>query len=890
MALVPGSVLGPYEILSPIGAGGMGEVYRSRDTKLGRNVAIKVLPSEVAETPERLARFRREAHLLAALNHPHIASIYGIEEIDERTFLVLELVEGDDLSERLKRGAIPIDEALDIARQVTEALEEAHEKGIVHRDLKLANIKVTPDGEVKVLDFGLAKAYGGDAADGSGSDLSHSPTLAREGTAAGVIMGTAGYMSPEQARGKPVDKRADNWAFGCVLYEMLAGKKLFTGETISDILAAVLKSDADWEALPASTPTSIRLLLRRCLDRDRKRRLQAMGEARIAIEDYLTDPDAASVLPSAPAASSAPRRRALPWAMVGALAVLSGVLAWSSLETPRSEKTVRLSITLPPTERLAGAGNLLVAISPDAERLVYAARSGKTSQLYVRELDAFEAKPLPQTEGAHNPFFSPDGKSVGFFAEGKLKKVPIEGGVPTELAEAAWGHGTWGPDGTIIYTPSYNTGLWRVSDRGGAPEELTSPEATEETLGHWWPQALPDGKTVFFTAFTTPAERSRIVALSLETMQQKTVMEGGSFGRHVPTGHLVYARRNTLVAVPFDLARLEPTAAPVPVLQDVPLDPSNGHSQFGFSHDGSLAYVPASVLTAERELVWVDRNGAIEPVTDVRHPYAHPRLSPDGSRAALTIRGSNRDLWIHELGRGTLTRLTFDPTSDQRPIWTPDGTKLLYMSDRPVFDLFWKPSDGSAEEESLLTSDYDKYPMSVSPDGKALVFLVSHPETRDDIWLLPLDGEKTPQALVRTQFVEQSAALSPNGRWLAYESDESGRFDVYVQAFPGLGGKRQISTDGGRGPLWARSGRELFYRNGDQMMAVPITTQSGFSAGEPRLLFEGRFEPPSRTPNYDVSLDGQRFLMIRTPPESAPRRLNVILNWFEELERLAPTN
>ncbi|MEE9264628.1 MAG: protein kinase [Vicinamibacteria bacterium] len=889
MRLVSGSLLGPYEILSPIGAGGMGEVYRARDTKLGRDVAIKVLPSEVAETPERLARFRREAHLLASLNHPHIASIYGIEEIEERPFLVLELVEGEDLSERLRRGVLPVDEALDVARQVAEALEEAHEKGIVHRDLKPANIKVTPDGEVKVLDFGLAKAYAGDTTDGSASDLSHSPTLAREGTAAGVIMGTAAYMSPEQARGKQVDKRADNWAFGCVLYEMLAGKKLFTGETVSDILAAVLKSDADWESLPASTPTTIRLLLRRCLDRDRKHRLQAMGEARIAIEDYLADPDAASVLPSAPAASSTPRRRALPWAMVGALAVLSGVL-WSSLETPRSDTTVRLSITLPPTVRLGSAQQLLVAVSPDAERFVYVASSGKTSQLYVRELDAFEAKPLPQTEGAQNPFFSPDGRSVGFFAEGKLKKVAIEGGVPTELAEAAWGHGTWGPDGTIIYTPNYNTGLWRVSAGGGTPEELTAPEATEDTLGHWWPQALPDAKTVFFTAFTTPAERSRIVALSLETMQQKTVMEGGSFGRYAPTGHLVFTRRNTLMAARFDLARLEATAAPVPVLQDVPLHPSNGHSQFGFSHDGSLVYIPASVLTADREIVWVDRNGAIETVTDVRRPYAEPRLSPDGNRVALTIEGSNRDIWIHELGRGTLTRLTFDPTSDQTPTWTPDGTKLLYRSDRPVFDLFWKPADGSAEEEPLFTSDNDKYPMTVSPDGKVLIFLATPSETRDDIWLLPLEGEKTPQALIRSQFNERNAVLSPNGRWLAYQSDESGRFEVYVQAYPGLGGKWQISTDGGSGPLWARSGRELFYRNGDQMMAVPITTQSGFSAGEPRLLFEGRFEHFERHPGYDVSLDGQRFLMIRTPPESAPRRLNVILNWFEELERLAPTN
>ena len=739
------------------------------------------------------------------------------------------------------------------------------------------------------MDFGLAKAYAGDTADVSGSDLSHSPTLAREGTAAGVIMGTAAYMSPEQARGKPVDKRADNWAFGCVLYEMLAGKKLFAGETVSDILAGVLKSDPDWESLPATTPPAIRHLLRRCLDRDRKHRLQAMGEARIAIEDSLADPGAASVLPSAAAASSPTWQRALPWAMVGVLVVLSGFLAWSSLETPRSEKTVRLSITLPPTQWL-NKEELLVTLSPDGRRLVYAARSGGAAQLFVRELDAFEAKPLPQTEGARNPFFSPDGRSVGFFAEGKLKKVSIEGGAPTELAETAWGHGTWGPDGTIIYTPNYNMGLWSVSDRGGAPEELTTPEATEDTLGHWWPQALPDGKTVFFTAFSTPAERSHIVALSLETMEQKTVMEGGSFGRYVRTGHLVFARRNSLMAAPFDLARLEATAAPVPVLQDVPLHPSNGHSQFGFSHDGSLAFVPASALAADREIVWVDRNGAIESVSDVRRPYAHPRLSPDGNRVALTIEGSNRDIWIHELGRGTLTRLTFDPTSDMRATWTPDGTKLLYMSDRPAFDLFWKPADGSAEEEPLFTNDYDKYPMTVSPDGKVLIFVQTHPETRADIWLLPLEGEKTPQALVHTRFDERSAALSPNGRWLAYHSDESGRFEVYVQAFPGLGGKWQVSTGGATGPVWARSGNELFYRNGDQMMAVPITTQSGFSAGEPRVLFEGRFEHVERHPGYDVSPDGKRFLMIRTPQESAPRQLNVILNWFQELERLAPTN
>ncbi|MDA2938462.1 protein kinase, partial [Acidobacteria bacterium AH-259-A15] len=801
-------------------------------------------------------------------------------------FLVLELVEGETLAERVAKGPLPVEEALEICRQIAEGVAAAHEKGVIHRDLKPANVKITPQGTVKVLDFGLAKALEGER---PAADMSHSPTLTEEMTRAGVILGTAAYMSPEQARGKPVDKRADVWAFGCVLYQLLSGRQAFQGETVSDMLAAVLKTEPDWQALPADTPPRIRELLHRCLRKEPHKRLHDIANARIEIEERLAEPSGVMALRAAPAASEPVWRRALPWTLVALLAVSAGLMAWRLIQagSPTPRNPARFSVHLAKTDRLVGRFPA-VALSPDGTRMVLTVAPGDKTELYLRRMDRLELACIPGTERAYSPFFSPDGRWVAFTADGKLKKISIEGGSALTLCDAHWGGGSWGSDGTIIYTPSYGRGLWQVSAAGGTPQVLTTPDSTAGELGHWWPQILPSGKAVLFTIYSTPIDQARIAVHSLETGERRILIEGGLFARYVPTGHLVYVRSETIMAVPFDLAHLEVSGAPVPVVEDVAVDPPSGHAQFAFSAEGTLAYIPASVLNAERMLLWVDRTGTEQPVIKTPGLYSDPRLSPDGQRVALSIQQESRDVWVYELARGTLTRLTFRQAAEFGPIWTPDGARVIYQSEQPQYDLYWRRADGSAPEEPLLSSDYDKRPSSISPDGKVLAFTEINPDTGEDIWLLPLEGKSEPKPFLDTPFGEEFAAFSPDGRWLAYQSNESGRDEVYVTAYPDpAGGRWQISTDGGTEPLWARSGKELFYRNGDKLMAVQIDTASGL-AGTPTLLFEGPYAHFAFAPGYDLAPDNQRFLMVKTPPESAPRQVNVVLNWFQELKRLVP--
>jgi serine/threonine-protein kinase len=873
-----GQTIAHYKVTAKLGAGGMGEVYRATDTKLGRDVALKVLPERFAQDAQRMARFEREAQVLASLNHPNIAAIHGLEEGEGMRALVMELVEGPTLAERIAQGPIPLEETLPIAKQIAEGLEYAHEHGVIHRDLKPSNIKVTPEGTVKVLDFGLAKALEGET---PATDLSHSPTLTAMGTQAGVILGTAPYMSPEQARGKPVDKRADIWAFGCVLYEVMTGKRAFSGETVSDVLAGVLKSDPDWSTLPAETPPKIRALLHHCLVKDPKHRLHDIADARIEIDETLTQP---MEVPPAVFQRLTPWRRRLPWAVAALL--MGGVLLllWrlNFLAPSSAEKLVRFSIHLAPTDRLSFNFPAL-AISPDGTRLAIVAQRGETTQLYLRRLDQLEAIPIAGSEDASIPFFSPDGQWVAFTAGNKLKKVSVSGGSPLVICDTDWGGGSWGPDGYIIFTASYAMGLWRVSAAGGSPEMLTTPDHSKGELGHWWPQILPGGKAVLFTIFSTPIEKARIVVQSVKPGAPRTLIEGASFARYVPTGHIVYVRGGTLLAAPFDLDRLEVTGPPVPVLEDMPFYLSNGNSQFSFSEDGTLVYAPASSLRSESMLAWVDRRGGMTRVTDSRRRYSEPRLSPDGQRLAVTVSTESRDIWVYDLSRGTFTRVTSGAASEFGAIWTPDGKRLIFTSEQPVFDLYWKNADGSGPEEPLLTGKYDKELGSVSLDGKLVAFNENSPETRADLWLLPLEGDHKPKLLLRTHFWEGDPQFSPDGRWLAYISDQSGRHEVYVVPFPGAGERIQISTEGGREPVWRHDGRELFYRSGDKVMAVPIQTKPTFRAGRPQVLFRGDYDP-----GYDVAPDGQRFLMIKTPPESAPRQINVVLNWFEELRRLAP--
>ena len=895
MPLTAGTRLGVFEILAPIGKGGMGEVYRARDTKLGREIAIKVLPDTLTQDPDRLARFQREATLLAALNHPHIASIYGLEEADGNPFLVLELIPGEDLSERIEHGPIPLDEALEIARQIAEALEEAHEHGIVHRDLKPANIKLTQDGKVKVLDFGLAKAYAADETEAT--DVSQSPTMSAHATAAGLLLGTAAYMSPEQARGKPVDKRADIWAFGVVLFEMLTGKRLFAGETVSDTLASILKEEPDWTLLPADTPRKLSDLLHRCLRRDVRNRLHDIGDARIEIEETLGEPALSAGPAALPAGHSGQR-----WVTYGLpAALLVGLGLWAmAVRTPQAVHTpMRLSITIPRASQVGGGDGMFnyLELSPDGTRLAARALVDGAWSLYLRPLATLEATPVPASEDAYFPFFSPDDRWLGFWDADtqELKKISVDGGVPITLCDAPdMRGGSWGPDGFILFTPDAWSGLWRVSAEGGTPEELTRPKDEEGESSHRLPEVLPGGQAALFTILAPSGrqDEGRIALLSLETGGRRVLFEGGSSARYVGTGHIVYARNGSLLAVPFDLDSLEVTGAAVPVVDDVWMSPlETGVAQFSISRSGALAYIGESASVPERSLVWVDRQGRVEPVTEERRGFQAPRLSPDGGQLAVSVQdGLNHDVWLYDLRRDTKSRFTFGK-NNYGVVWTRDSRQIVFSSNREGnHNLFRKPVDGSgsgsAERLTTTTGSWQN-PTGVSPDGRHLAYMQQDNDTHLDIWVLPLEGEGEPQRIVGTRFSEVGGVFSPDGRWLAYVSNESGRDEVYVRPFPGPGRRWPISAGGGQEPLWSPDGRELFYRVGRELMAVPVRTQPTFQPGSPEVLFAGRYYGgPQAPPAYDISPDGQRFVMVQESEDAAPehRQIIYIPDFFGELK------
>ncbi|MGI8785568.1 MAG: protein kinase domain-containing protein [Acidobacteriota bacterium] len=904
MALAVGKRLCSYQIEAPLGAGGMGEVYRARDTKLGRDVAIKVLPEAFTVNPERLARFEREARLLASLNHSNIGSIYGLEESDGQLFLVLELIDGQTLADWIgtaaprrkaaSAGSVwseseEVQQALTICRQIAEALEAAHERGVIHRDLKPANVKITPDGKVKVLDFGLAKTF---VSEEASPDLSASPTVALHSLGEGVILGTAAYMSPEQARGKSLDKRTDIWAFGCVLYETLSGRKPFAGETISDTLAALLREDPDWRALPPETPAKIRDLLRRCLQKDPRQRLHDIADARIEIDEALATfslpaPEAAPA--RMPAARSNP---AIPWLICLLLTIIAAWAVWNNLREPRqaARRTAWVTLTLPPKTTVALGRGSAVAVSPDGLHVVYSASSGGRTQLYSRSLDRLESTPLGGTDGASNPFFSPDGQWIGFFAGGKLMKVSILGARPVTICDAPVPRGeAWGPDNMIVFSPTGIAGLSRVSSDGGTPQPLTT--LNEGELSHRWPQFLPGGKAVLFTIWNdTGFDGGSIAVHILETGERRLLLRGGSFARYVPTmsepeglGHLVYARAEGLLAAPFDLKQLKLTGPAVSVIEGLMTNLSGG-AHFSLSSEGLLGYLPGVIGEADRTVLWVDRKGDVQTLAQIRGMSRFYRLSPDGRRLARNnTEGPHRDVWIYEIDRGISNRLTFGGDNIV-PLWTPDGKRVTFSSGLPTKNLFWKSADGSGSEERLTTSVNTQYAGSWSPDGKTLVYTENDPSTGSDIWILPIEGERKPRPFLRTQFSEGNAALSPDGRWLAYQSNEAGRFDIYVQPFPGGGRKVQVSSDGGTAPLWPRGGGEIFYRSDDKMMAVAVTLQPDFRAEKPRVLFEARLDGA-----LDVSADGRRFVALKPiEQESAPTQLNLVMNWFEELKRRVP--
>jgi Tol biopolymer transport system component len=890
MAILPGTRLGTYEVVAQIGAGGMGEVYRAHDTKLARDVAIKVLPANFVNDPERLSRFQREARMLAALNHANIATIYGLEQFDGVTCLVMELVPGETLAERVKAGPLGIEEALKIAVQIAEALEAAHEKNIIHRDLKPANVKVTPEGKVKVLDFGLAKAFAGDAAT---DDPSNSPTLSRGATMQGVILGTAAYMSPEQAHGKACDKRTDIWAFGCVLYELLTGKQAFHGESTTEILAAVLKEEPNWHALPASTPVKIRELLRRCLQKNLRQRLHDAADARIEIDEALTAPAMEEPASAAKGVRALGRRELILGSGASLLgAAIAGIAVWNLKPSPSSpaQAVTRTVINLPPGRELAGfESGPAVVISPDGTRLVYAATQGGIQRLYVRAMDSLlEAQPIPDTEGASSPFFSPDSQWLGFLAGGQLKKISVGGGAAATITISAYAGANWGSHGMIAFPPANLSFLQQVPDAGGAPQRLTRLGKSDSS--HRWPEFLPGGKAVLFAASdgATNWTNAQIAVQVVGAGERRSLVQGGTQPRYVPTGHLLYAQGGNLMATTFDPQRLQVTGASVPVVDGVVQSVSSGAAQYSISTTGSLVYVPGGVQGAGRKLVWVDRNGAEQPFAAPAHAYESPRLSPDGQRIAVV---ADSQIWLYDLSRETLTRLTFEGNTNSRPVWTPDGKRIAFYSTKDgQLNLFWQLADGSGGLEKLATSDFINVPVSFSPDGQLLAFHEANPTTGEDILVLRLSDHKV-QPFLRTSFNEADPRFSPDGRWIAYMSDESGHSEIYVQPYPGPGGKWQISTDGGTEPVWNRNGRELFYRNGNKMMAVEITTQPSFALGNPRVLLEGPYMLATvPISNYDVSPDGRRFLMIKPTEQAqaAATQINVVLNWFEELKRRVP--
>ena len=718
-----GKNIAHYRVTEMLGKGGMGVVYRATDTKLNRDVALKVLPEVFARDSDRMARFKREAHVLASLNHPNIASIYGLEESDGIHCLVLELVEGPTLAERIQEGAVPLEEALTIATQIAEALEAAHEKGVIHRDLKPANVKVTPEGMVKVLGFGLAKAM---AEEATQADASHSRTGSIMPTHEGVILGTAGYMSPEQARGQEADKRADIWAFGVVLFEMLTGKRTFKGETTSDTLASILKLEPDWEALPSGTPVLIQRLLRRCLEKHRKRRLHDIADARIEIDEGLAEPAGEVGLPVGISSPQPVWRRVLPWAVAGVLSFAFAVALWAPWRT--KETPMRLSVEIAPGESLWTQQAAAAVISPDGTRLAFVTTDGQGQRkLYLRPLDQLQANALSGTEGAANPFFSPDGEWIAFFSGNQLKKVSVSGGATVTIcdAESNGRGGSWGEDGIIIFAPNAVVGLSRVSSAGGTPEDATTLDKEKGETSHRWPQFLPGGKSVLFTVRLGGTD-GNIDVQSLETGERKTVQQAGIYGRYLPTGHLVYISNQTLFAAPFDLGRLEVSGPSAPIVEDVQTSPLYWSAQFDFSQTGTLVYLTGGGTASEVSIFWMDPEGKTEPLLPTPRDYENPSFSPDGKRLAVQINeGSNVDLWVYELELETLSRLTFDEGQDGMPVWTPDGQRVAFTSDRGggSWNLYWKRADGTGDAERLTESRSLQVPMAWSPDGKVLAFV-----------------------------------------------------------------------------------------------------------------------------------------------------------------------
>jgi serine/threonine protein kinase len=893
-----GKTLAQYKVTAALGEGGMGQVWRAEDSKLGREVALKVLPEEFARDPERMARFEREAKVLASLNHPNIATLYGLESVSgadadtdsdagQTTFLAMELVEGEDLSEKIKRGPVPVEEAVAISLQIAEALEAAHEQGIVHRDLKPANIKLRPDGTVKVLDFGLAKAWEAESAD---SGLSLSPTMTAHATAAGLILGTAAYMSPEQARGMSVDRRADIWSFGVVLWEMLTGRKLFEGHTVSDVLASVLKEAPDLEALPSHTPYHVRRIVRRCLDKEPKRRLRDIGEARIALsgtDEEIIPKDSSTEPPDA-----SPWRRRIPWVAVSlatVAALILGALLFSR-KTP-VERVVRFE-TPPPEDgrfHLAPDNPGPVAVSPDGSMLVYSARSVEgVVQLWVRALDEAEPRLLLGTEGAQYPFWSPFSRRIGFFANGKLRVIDAVGGPPLALCDVVEGKGgSWSKDGVIVFAPSYNSPLHQVVEAGGESTPVTELDAERKDNSHRHPRFLPDGNHFLYMARSAAgsSEGHAVMIASLDGSEDRLLFRAPTAVEYA-SGHILFVRDRTLMARPFDVGKLEFSGNAFPISEAVTLlPPGTVVGVFSASQNGVLAYQAGDAEDGSFRLVWRNREG--EELGTVGEPGAFDEvhLVPGGELAAVAVEeysAGSGDVWVIDLRRDLFTRFTFEPGYEYGLTPSADGQALFFSAQQGgVYTLVTKRIGGAGEGEIVFESTTEMYPSSVSPDGEHLALQRGGDDSSWDIWILPLSGDKEAYPFIQTEFGETLGMFSPDGRWFAYMSNESGGPEIYVTAFPEAGRKWQISVNGGLSPRWNPNGSEIVYHAGDGMLtAVQVEPRDGgLLIGEARPLFNTGLQPATGH-FWDISADGERVLALETISERDTPNISVVVNWL----------
>jgi serine/threonine-protein kinase len=915
----------------------MGEVYRARDTKLNRDVAIKVLPAAFSVNADRISRFTREAQVLAALNHPNIAAIYGLEESSGVRALVLELVEGPTLANRIAKGAIPLREALHVAQQIAEALEAAHEQGVVHRDLKPANVKLRPDGVVKVLDFGLAKALDSSAGaafadapgtptpDGSDQDFDGLPTATHVGT----ILGTAAYMAPEQAMGKPVDRRADIWAFGILLFEMLSCRRAYSGDTHAATLAQVIERDVDWQLLPAALPPTIMTLLLRCLTKDPRKRLQAIGEARLVIEQVLTEGAAESSSPRT-IKPVTPRVRGgvlrpLTWFLTAAVALGAAALAlvrpWrASVAMPAAYVSTELNVD---TNAVLGLGASAV-LAPNGAAVAFVGskpgeRSATSVRIYVRRIDDLQAVPVRGTERGRVPFFSPDGRSIGFFADGKLKKVSIDGGPVVILADAPQPRGgTWAEDGTITFAPGRGAGLVRVSSSGGNQQPLTTLVEGEAAVG--WPQMLPGDAGVLYTSYGRPSteDNAALVVQPLPSGPRKIVHRGGYFGRYAPSGHLLFVRDSTLFAAPFNVTRLETTGFPTPVVERV-MSILPGGADYAFSQNGTLVFFPGVAGAQGLPMSWMGRDGKLSAVRPALASWSNPAFAPDGRRLAVDILDDGqRDVWIIEWERDALARLTVDGAFNTTPVWTPSGDGIAFGSRRgggPTSNLYWQRADGTGDVTRLTDAKANQYPTSWHPSGRFLAFDEEAPsqsagpvwfsDTRpgdSNVMILPMEGDDAsgwkpgrPIAFVNTRFHESEGVFSPDGRWIAYTSNETGRNEIYVRAFPGPGGRWLISNGGGTSPTWSPKRNELYFLNNDVRLMVATFVVAGdtFRPDVPRLWSGTRVAPRGAGRWFNLHPDGERFVVAVGAPgredsarsDARSKNYVFVFNFFDELRR-----